>query len=150
MSRTATVPLLVALEFLCQKSQHDAGVEARIARAFRGRLSVLKIYEITGKSLLTARQSSPGPEYAVTTSPPRVRLGQTAYTVSENAAHYLSVLSSKYGDRMSDRDAVAASPFLAITFGNRPRLKELRDGLPPEVVSWLDSSNSGTKFRRPA
>lgn len=88
-----------------------------------------------------------GADYCV--APPDVRLGQVVFQLNDDAAEYLKVLSDHYGERLSDREAVAASQILTAGYGERPRLTQLRESMPEGVQAWLDCSNSGTKFRRP-
>ncbi len=85
----------------------------------------------------------------VSLSPPQIFIEGQAYALSLDAAHYLRVLVSNYGERMSDREVVNASDYLQISFRDRPRLKPLRDSVPGPVKAWIDSNESGTKIRRP-
>lgn len=109
-----------------------------------------EIIKQLGLAVATAQQGPIPPVMPrVSLEPPQITFESHAIALSLEAAHYLDVLVQHYGERMSDREVVEVSAFLRISFAERPRLKEVRESMPPTVRAWLDCNNSGTKFRRP-
>jgi hypothetical protein len=99
---------------------------------------------------IARKQCSAQPEIPVVfIEPPQIVIDGLAYALSLDAAHYLWGLANRYGERISDREAVEGSEYLKITYSFRQRLKGIRDSLPAQVRTWIDTDRSGSKFRRP-
>lgn len=86
----------------------------------------------------------------VSLNPSQITIDGMAYALSLDAAHYLQVLVQRYGERVSDREAIDNSSYLKTAYVDRPRLKHLRQSLPEPVGRWLNVNKTGTKLCRPA
>lgn len=114
------------------------------------KMIAMEIMSQLGEVMAKAMANSSMPKSPVVSlDPSQIVIDGQPYALSSDAAHYLDVLVARYGERMSDRDVVLASEYLQISYGDRPRLKKVRDSLPDAVKAWIDSNESGTKFRRP-
>lgn len=109
-----------------------------------------RFLKILGDAMAAGKAKPPIPEDPVVSlEPPQIQIGSNSYALTDDAAHYLQVLNQHYGERMSDREVIKTSEFLAATYRDRPRLKHVRDSIPFPVQEWIDSNESGTKLRRP-